>query len=46
MILARESSSIYTDILAKVMHAAASSGLQLSDLRGAEGELGLKADGE
>ena len=37
--------TLYQDALARVMHAAGSGGLQLSDLRGSEGELGLKADG-
>ena len=40
-----EASSVYADILGKVMHVSASSGLVLGDLRGADGELGLKADG-
>ena len=35
---------VYQDILAKVMHSTGG-GLQLCDLRGADGELGLKADG-
>ncbi len=36
--------AVYQDILAKVMHSTGG-GLQLCDLRGADGELGLKADG-
>ena len=38
--------SIYQDILAKVLHAPASGGLHLCDLRGSDGELGLKAGGD
>ena len=37
--------TVYQDTLSKVMHTTGSSGLQLCDLRGIEGELGLKADG-
>ena len=37
--------TVYQDALEKVMHTRVSSGLQLCDLRGDEGELGLKADG-
>lgn len=36
---------IYQDILAKVLHAPAGSGLHLCDMRGCPGELGLKAGG-
>ncbi len=36
---------IYHDILAKVLHAPAGSGLHLCDMRGCPGELGLKAGG-
>ena len=36
--------AVYQDALARVMHASGG-GLQLCDLRGANGELGLKADG-
>ena len=36
--------AVYRDALARVMHAVGG-GLQLCDLRGATGELGLKADG-
>ena len=36
--------AVYQDALARVMHAARG-GLQLCDLQGANGELGLKADG-
>ena len=36
--------AVYQDALVRVMHAAGG-GLQLCDLRGATGELGLKADG-
>ena len=35
---------LYRDVLSKVMHTSGG-GLQLCDLRGADGELGLKADG-
>ena len=36
--------AVYRDVLARVMHTSGG-GLQLCDLRGADGELGLKADG-
>ncbi len=36
---------VYQDILAKVLHAPAGSGLHLCDMRGCPGELGLKAGG-
>ena len=39
-----DAASIYADALWRVMHASGG-GLQLCDLRGSEGELGLKADG-
>ena len=39
-----DASTIYQDALARVMHTFGG-GLQLCDLRGSEGELGLKADG-
>jgi len=35
----------YQDILAKVLHAPAGSGLHVCDMRGSAGELGLKASG-
>lgn len=41
---AGNASDVYRDALARVMHASVG-GLQLFDLRGSEGELGLKADG-
>ena len=41
---AADPSAVYHNALARVMHAG-SGGLQLCDLRGSEGELGLKADG-
>ena len=41
---AADASTVYRDALARVMHASGG-GLQLGDLRGSEGELGLKADG-
>ena len=39
-----DASTVYRDALAKVMHTSGG-GLQLWDLRGSEGELGLRADG-
>lgn len=39
-----EPSDLYRDALAQVLHAG-SGGLQLIDLRGSDGELGLRADG-
>ena len=39
-----DAATVYRDALARVMHADGG-GLQLCDLRGSEGELGLKADG-
>lgn len=36
---------VYRDILATVLHAPASGGLHLADIRGADGELGLRAAG-
>ena len=41
---AADPSDIYRDALERVMHSSGG-GLQLCDLRGVEGELGLKADG-
>ena len=41
---AANASIVYGDALARVMHAGGG-GLQLCDLRGSEGELGLKVDG-
>ena len=41
----RDAAGVYADALSMVMHASAGGGLQISDLRGADGELGLKADG-
>lgn len=40
-----DAATVYQDALSKVMHTTGSGGLQLCDLRGSEGELGLKADG-
>ena len=40
-----DATTVYRDALAKVMHANSSSGLELCDLRGREGELGLRAAG-
>ena len=40
-----DASALYHDALARVMHARTGGGLQLCDLRGIEGELGLRADG-
>ena len=42
---AADAASIYQGVLDKVMHTASSSGLELCDLRGNEGEIGLKAVG-
>ena len=39
-----DAASVYSDALARVMHGAVG-GLQLCDLRGSDGELGLKAAG-
>ena len=39
-----DSPSVYHDALAKIMHSSGG-GLQVCDLRGIDGELGLKADG-
>jgi len=36
---------LYQDILAKVLHAPAGGGLHLCDIRGSDGEIGLKAGG-
>ena len=41
---AADASTVYRDVLVSVMHTVGG-GLQLCDLRGSEGELGLKADG-
>ena len=41
---AADASAVYRDALDRVMHTVGG-GLQLCDLRGSEGELGLKADG-
>ena len=38
-------SDLYQDVLTRVMHATGSGGLHICDLRGSEGELGLKAAG-
>lgn len=40
-----DADGVYRDALAKVMHADGNSGLELCDLRGSDGELGLKASG-
>ncbi|WP_258359437.1 DEAD/DEAH box helicase family protein [Moorella sulfitireducens] len=40
-----EPQAIYQDMLATVFHAQASGGLHICDLRGQEGELGLKVSG-
>ena len=40
-----EASAVYRDMLGKVMHTPGSSGLRICDLRGSEGELGLRAAG-
>ena len=41
----RDATAVYRDILEKVLHAAAGSGLHLCDIRGSSGELGLKVGG-
>ncbi len=38
-------SSVYQDILARTLHAPSGGGLHISDIRGSQGELGLKASG-
>ena len=38
-------SAVYQDILARTLHAHSGSGLHIVDIRGSEGELGLKAGG-
>ena len=40
-----DASEVYRDILAKVMHTSSSGGLHLCDIRGSNGELGLKVGG-
>ncbi|MCY4520128.1 MAG: DEAD/DEAH box helicase family protein [Caldilineaceae bacterium] len=40
-----DATAVYQDVLAKVMHTRSSSGLRICDLRGSEGELGLRAAG-
>ena len=41
----RAAAAVYADALSKVMHASTGGGLLLADLRNADGELGLIADG-
>ena len=41
----RDSATVYRDILKKVLHASAGSGLHLCDIRGSAGEIGLKVGG-
>ena len=41
----RDAAAVYRDILARVLHASAGSGLHLCDIRGGGGELGLKVGG-
>ena len=41
----RDAVAVYQDILARVLHASAGSGLHLCDIRGSSGELGLKVGG-
>lgn len=41
----RDAASVYGDLLRRTLHARTGSGLHIHDLRGAEGELGLKAGG-
>ena len=38
-------STVYRDILARTLHAPSGGGLHIADIRGSEGELGLKAAG-
>lgn len=40
-----DASEVYRDILAKVMHTSSGGGLHLCDIRGSNGELGLKVGG-
>ncbi len=40
-----EAAAVYRDMLGTVMHTTGGSGLRICDLRGSEGELGLKAAG-
>ena len=41
----RGAAAVYRDILARVLHTSAGSGLHLCDIRGSGGELGLKVGG-
>ena len=41
----RDSAAVYREILEKVLHASAGSGLHLCDIRGHAGEIGLKVGG-
>ena len=41
----RDSATVYRDILARVLHASAGSGLHLCNIRGRDGEIGLKVGG-
>ena len=38
-------SSVYQDILARTLHAPSGGGLHIADIRGSQGELGLRASG-
>ena len=40
-----EAADVYRDILTKVLHASAGGGLHLCDIRGSNGEIGLKVGG-
>lgn len=40
-----DASELYRDILAKVLHASSGGGLHLCDIRGSDGEMGLKVGG-
>ena len=40
-----KASAVYRDILSRTLHAPSGGGLHIADIRGAEGELGLKASG-
>ena len=37
--------AVYQDMLARTLHAPSGGGLHIADIRGSDGELGLKADG-
>ena len=41
----RSASNLYRDILARTLHTPSGGGLHIADIRGSDGELGLKASG-